>query len=64
MAGLRGFETALPDFGKSVKIVKIALGFAVLVLSPRVCAHFLEAQPKKSVFETFFFGLRSSVFAS
>ena len=33
------------------KSIEIVLGFAVFVLSPRVCAHFLEAQTKKSLFE-------------
>ena len=34
--------------------MKIVLGFAVLELLPKVCAHFLEARTKKSLFETTF----------
>ena len=38
-----------------LKLMKIVLGFAVLELLPKVCAHFLEARTKKSLFETTFF---------
>ena len=52
-----GFAVSGLPYGTFAEVptsIEIVLGFAVLVLSPRVCAHFLEAQSKKSVFETIF----------
>ena len=36
------------------KLIKIVLGFAVLLLSSRIRAHLLEAGTKKSLFEIIF----------
>ena len=55
MLGLRSSVSAPRDFFSASISEKNGLGFALLMLSPRILMHFLEPQTKKSLLKTTFF---------